>query len=208
MIADIARFKGEIAGYKIEAVRLRSKSRENAIRELRDITFRELELSQSRRALSRTLNSLEIRAPVGGIVYGSTVFGPNAVVRPAEALMYIVPQDQPLIIRANVPAVHADVVHVGQSANLRFSVFDQRATPDIAAIVTLMSADVIQDQRTGADFYRVELAPLEEDMQGLDGKSLLPGMPVEVFLRTYDRTPLSYLTKPLSDYLGRAFRES
>jgi len=206
--SDIARFKGEIASFEIERVRLQNARREAAISELRDIQFRELELAEQRQSLLRRMERLYVRAPVAGIVYGSTVFAENAVVRPAEPLMYVVPQDQPLIVNAQVDAIHVDQVHVGQPATLRFSAFNQRLTPEVTGIVLDVSADVFRDEVTGLSYYRVNLAPLPEELPKLEGHDLLPGMPVEAFLRTDDRTPLSYLTKPLTDYFGRAFRES
>ena len=206
--ADIARFRGEIAGFEIERVRLKNARREAAISELRDIQFRELELGEQRQSLLKRLDRLDIRAPVAGIVYGTAVFAKNAVVQPAEPLMYIIPQDQPLIVNARVEAIHIDQVHVGQAATLRFSAFNQRLTPEVTGTVLDVSADVFQDEVTGMTYYRVDLAPLAEELPKLEDQDLLPGMPVEAYLRTEDRTPLSYLTKPLTDYFGRAFRES
>ena len=101
-----------------------------------------------------------------------------------------------------------DRVHLGQTATLRFSAFNQRLTPEVTGTVTFVSADVLQDEVTGMTYYRVDLVPLEEELPKLENQDLLPGMPVEAYLRTDDRTPLSYLTKPLTDYFGRAFRES
>ena len=174
---------------------------------MRDIQFRELELTERRQSLLKRLQRLDIRAPVAGIVYGSTVFAQNAVVQPAEPLMYVIPQDQPLVVTARVEAIHIDQVHVGQTATLRFSAFNQRLTPEVAGHVLDMSADVFQDDLSGMTYYRVTLAPLAADLPKLEGHTLLPGMPVEAYLKTEDRTPLSYLTKPLTDYFGRAFRE-
>ncbi len=208
LTSDIARFKGEIAGFEIERVRLQNARREAAISELRDIQFRELELAEQRVSLLKRLDRLDIRAPVSGIVYGATVFAQNAVVQPAEPLMYVIPQDQPLIVNARVAAIHIDQVHIGQPATLRFSAFNQRLTPEVTGTVTSVSADVFQDEVTGVTYYRVDLVPLTEELPKLKDQDLLPGMPVEAYLRTDDRTPLSYLTKPLTDYFGRAFRES
>ena len=91
---------------------------------------------------------------------------------------------------------------------LRFSAFNQRVTPEIAGQITGLSADVMQDPQTGAMFYRATIMALEAELAKLDGQEMLPGMPVEAYLRTEDRTPLSYLTKPLTDYFERAMRES
>ena len=206
--SDVARLRGSISELEIESVRLQNARREAAISELRDIQFNQLELAEQRRSLLKRIERLSLRAPMAGIVYGSTVFAQNAVVQPAEPLMYVIPQDLPLLINAQVEAIHIDQVHVGQAATLRFSAFDQRQTPEISGQVITVSADAIRDDVTGVPYYRVDLAPLEEDLPKLNGQVLLPGMPVEAFIRTDDRTPLSYLTKPLTDYFGRAFRES
>ncbi len=208
LTARVAEFKGQIAGDRLERLRRVNERREGAIRELRDIQFRELELAEQRRSLTERLSRLDIRTPVGGIVYGTTVFAEKSVIQPAEPIMYIVPQDQPLIVSARLDAIHIDQVHVGQPATLRFSAFNQRTTPEVEGRVTTVSADVFRDEVTGQPYYRVFVIPLAREIPKLDDQELLPGMPVETFLKTEDRTPLSYLTKPLTDYFGRAFRES
>lgn len=208
LTARVAEYRSEIASTKIERLKRLTTRREKAISELRDIRFRELELTEKRRGLAERLARLDIRAPVSGIVYGSTVFAEGAVIQPAEALMYIVPQDQPLIVSAQVEAIHIDQVHVGQSASLRFPAFNQRITPEVAGQVLTVSADILRDETTGVSFYRVDIMPRAADLTKLGSQPLLPGMPVETFLKTDERTPLSYLTKPLTDYFGRAFRES
>ena len=205
--SDVAQFRGQIAAFEIEVLKLETTRREAAIQELRDIQFRELELQEQRRSLVERLSRLEVRAPVGGIVYGSTIFAQRAVIQPAEPLMYVIPQDQPLIVSARVEAIHIDQVFVGQTATLRFTAFNQRLTPEVIGQVTSISADVFQDEITGLNYYRVDLIPLTEELPKLEDQELLPGMPVETYLRTDDRTPLSYLTKPLTDYFGRALRE-
>ena len=99
-------------------------------------------------------------------------------------------------------------VRAGQTATLRFPAFNQRITPEVAGRVVTVSADVFRDEATGQPYYRVEILPVAAEMAKITDHALLPGMPVEAFLKTDDRTPLSYLTKPLTDYFGRAFRES
>lgn len=206
--SEIARAKGEIASLEIEKLRLANARREEAIVTLQDLTFRELELNEQRLSLRERLSRMDVTSPVSGIVYDTSVFAVQAVVQPAEPLMYVIPQDQPLVVSARVEAIHIDQIHVGQDASLRFTAFNQRLTPEIFGLVTAVSADVFQDEVTGLNFYRVELMPHEEEYAKLEGQELLPGMPVEAYLKTDDRTPLSYLTKPLTDYFGRALRES
>ncbi|NNL34305.1 MAG: HlyD family type I secretion periplasmic adaptor subunit [Silicimonas sp.] len=207
LIAEIAALKGRIAELEIEALGRVGTRREEAIVALRDIGISELELAEQHAQLTERLSRMDVRAPVAGIVYGSLVFAEKAVVLAADPLMYIVPRDQPLIVSARVNAIDIDQVHVGQDATLRFTAFNQRKTPEIAGRVIAVSADVLDDQATGTAYYRVDLLPEAEALSKLDTTTLLPGMPVEAYLKTGERTPISYLTKPLTDYFSRALRE-
>ena len=207
LTSTVAQLRGQIAQFEIEKVRLETARREEAIVTLRDLQYRELEMAEQRLNLKERLSRLDVRAPVSGIVYGSTVNTVRAIIQPAEALMYVIPQDQPLVVSARVDSIHVDQIHVGQDASLRFTAFDQRLTPEIFGAVSDVSADIFQDEVTGLNYYRVELLPKEGELTKLNDQILLPGMPVEAFLKTADRTPLSYLTKPMTDYFGRALRE-
>jgi HlyD family type I secretion membrane fusion protein len=208
LTSDVAQLRGRIAGIEIEKLRLGASRREEAIVTLRDVQFREIELTERRLGLQERLSRLEVRSPVSGVVYGQQVFAVQSVVQAGAPIMYIIPQDRPLLVEARVPSVHVDEISLGQEAVLRFTALDMRRTPEVTGIVTGISADVIVDERTGVNFYEVQLILREEDIAKLDGQVLLPGMPVEAFIRTQDRTPISYLTKPLTDYFSRAFRES
>jgi HlyD family type I secretion membrane fusion protein len=150
---------------------------------------------------------MELRTPVSGVIYGSRVFALQSVISPAEPIMFVIPQDQPLIVSARIESIHIDQVHVGQDAALRFSAFDQRTTPEIFGTVSKLSADVFTDETTGQSYYQAELLPKPEELIKLEGQTLLPGMPVETFIKTAERSPLSYLLKPLMDYFNKAFRE-
>ena len=108
---------------------------------------------------------------------------------------------------SRIESIHIDQVHVGQEVSLRFSAFDQRFTPEIEGNVTRLSADVFTDERTGLSYYEAEMLPRAGELEKLEGQELLPGMPVEAFIKTSERSPLNYLTKPLVDYFNKAFRE-
>ncbi|MBZ0124443.1 MAG: HlyD family type I secretion periplasmic adaptor subunit [Roseovarius sp.] len=206
--ASEAQSRGRITEIEIEIVKLGSRRREEAITTLRDLQYRELELMEERRALIEQMDRLDIRAPVAGVVYDMAVFALRAVVRPAEPLLYVVPQDRPLIINARIEPIHIDKVHVGQAVLLRFPALDQRHTPELTGTVLQVSADAFVDEGTRQSYYRAEISLSEGEQARLPaGVVLIPGMPVEAFLRTADRTPLAYLTKPLTDYFTRAFRE-
>lgn len=205
--ANIAQLKGQIAALRLQEVGLATSRREEAIAALRDLQFRTTELAERRLSLREQLFRLGVRAPVDGTVFGSSVFALQSVIQPAAPLMFIVPQDQPLIVSARVESIHIDQVHLGQAATLRFSALDQRRTPEINGIVSKLSADVVLDEVTGEQSYQVEVIPNAADLPKLQGQELLPGMPVEAFIKTGDRSPLNYLMKPLTDYFVRAFRE-
>ncbi len=206
--ASIAQSQGQITEIEIAILKLDSDLREEAITTLRDLQYRELELAERRLATLERLSRMDVRAPVSGVIYDKQIFAQRAVVRPADPLMYIIPQDIPLIITSRIETIHIDNVRVGQEAVLRFSTFDQRTTPEIFGVVTNVSADVFTDERTGHTYYRAELQPLEGEMEKLGDLVLLPGMPVESFIKTDERTPLNYLLKPLLDYFNKAFRET
>ncbi len=205
--ATIAENRGRIAEIEIERVRLVSELREEAIAELRDLEFREIELRERRRSLLDQIDRLELRAPVAGIVYGSTADTLRGVIRPAEPVMYIVPKDIPLIVRTRVESIHIDQVYIGQHATLRFSAFDMRTTPEVDGHVTALSADVFEDPNTGMRYYRADIQVDPGMQEKLGNKILLPGMPVEAYVTTAERSPLSHFVKPFTDYFNRAFRE-
>ncbi len=209
LTASAAQASERMTEIEIQVLGLTTTRREEAITQLRDLQYTQLELSERRRTLRTQLERLDIRAPVSGIVYGLTVFAPRSVIRPADPVLYIVPQDRPLVIATQVQLNDIDQIHVGQDVTLRFSALDQRRTPELKGKVTLISADAFQDQNAGLSYYRAEVQMNEGEIDRLpEGSTLIPGMPVEAFVRTADRSPMDYLLKPLSDYFAKAFRES
>lgn len=207
LTATRARAESSITETEIEALRLAAARREEASTQLRDIAYRELELAERRRSLTERIGRLDIRAPVSGIVLGLRVTTPQSVIRAADPLLYLIPQDRPLVIAVRVPNVHIDQVFPGQPAKLMFSSFSTRTTPEIMGKVMVVSADTFVDERTQMPYYRAEILPDATELAKLGPVTLLPGMPVEAFIRTEDRSPLSYLLKPFTDYFTRAFRE-
>ena len=199
---------GRITEIEIEISALISQQREKAEVELRDVAALQLELQERESALAERISRLDVRAPASGLVLGLRVTTPKSVLRPADELMFIVPQDRPLLVAARVPVTHIDEVRVGQEVRLVFSSLPSRMTPEIVGRVTLVSADALQDERTGQTFFRAEIAIDPLAIQKLADVDIVPGMPVEAFIRTVDRTPLSYLLKPFVDYFRTAFRET
>ncbi|MDB6452594.1 HlyD family type I secretion periplasmic adaptor subunit [Falsirhodobacter sp. 20TX0035] len=190
----------------LEVLRLQKTRREEAITQLREFGYQELELVERRRALTQKLSRLDIRAPVAGIVLDMATTTPRSVLKAADPALYLVPQDRPLIIMAQVSPIDVDDVRAGQGVQLVFSAFPSRTTPHLEAQVVTVSADALQNQETGQQYYRVEVQPLPQELARLDGLTLVPGMPVETYIRTGEQTPLAYLTQPLMVYFSKAMR--
>lgn len=209
LTAKAAQAAERITEIDLQVLGIASTRREEAITRLRDLQYTQIELAERQRTLTRQLDRLDIRAPVSGVVYGLQVFAPQSVIRPADPVLFLIPQDRPLVIATKVNVRDVDQIYVGQEVTLRFSAFDRRRTPELTGKVTLISADAFQNESSGLSFYRaeVELNPGEIDRLPSD-MTLIPGMPVEAFVRTADRSPLDYLLKPLADYFAKAFRES
>ena len=209
LTASRAEAEGRQTELDIEILRIDTTRREEANTRLRDLQFNEIELSEKRRALITRLERLDIRAPVSGIVYGMAVFTPRSVIRAADPVLYLVPQDRPLIIATQVQPNNIDSVFVGQEVSVRFSAFDQRVTPELFGQVTQVSADAFTDQGSQVSYYRAEIQLNDGEMDRLpDTLTLIPGMPVEAFISTDARSPMAYLLKPLTDYFTKAFRET
>jgi HlyD family secretion protein len=129
------------------------------------------------------------------------------VINASDPIMLVVPEADKLTVEAKVAPKDIDQLLPGQEANLRFSAFNQRTTPEITGTVSRISADITTDETTGESYIEMRVALAENETARLGDLELVPGMPVEVFVKTGDRRVLSYLVKPLSDQITRAFRE-
>jgi HlyD family secretion protein len=190
---DNARLSGERAQYIASRAQAKGK-----------ITETELQIIQ----VDKDMIRIDIRAPQDGMVLQSTVHTVGGVITAGDAIMMIVPQADDLSVEAKVNPQDIDKLQIGQKTLLRLSAFNQRTTPELNGKVTRVSADVTTDQRTGQSYYTIRVSMPAEEVARLGAENkLIPGMPVEAFVQTGDRTMFSYLMKPLSDQLMRAFRE-
>lgn len=206
--SNLAQAEGKATETQLQILQIKSARREDANAQLRDMGDKTLELAERRRALTEQVSRLDIRAPVSGIVLGLTVTTPQSVIRPADPVLYIIPQDRPLIIIAQIPPIHIDEVHVGQEVRVSFAAFSARTTPQLNGKLTTISADAISDQATHQSFYRAEITLDAGELAKLKDNKLVPGMPVQAYIGTGDRTPMAYLLKPFTDYFHMAMREN
>lgn len=121
--------------------------------------------------------------------------------------MLIVPESDNLQVEAKINPRDIDQIQVGQPAMLRFSAFNLRTTPEVNGTITRIAADATADQRTGQTYYNTRIAMTKGEIARLGEVKLIPGMPVEAFVQTGERSVMSYLIKPLQDQFMRAFRE-
>lgn len=207
LISQAAQSKGKIAEIRLQIIQIDQDLSSEVAKELRDIDAKIGEYVERKVTAEDHLRRTDIRAPQAGTVFQSTVHTVGGVITAGEPIMLIVPDADKLEVEAKVRPQDIDQVRIGQSAVLRFSAFDIRTTPEINGTVTRVSADTTTDQRTGQNYYTIRIAlPLDAEQQ-LGNIKLLPGMPVEAFVQTGERTVISYLMKPLHDQFMRAFRE-
>lgn len=203
--AQIASASGRVAETELQAIQIDQDLRSEVTKELRESNEKIAELSQRRIGALDQLNRIDIRAPSDGYVHQLSIHTVGGVIGPGETLMLIVPDDEVLSVAVKVAAQDRDQLHLGQTALLRLSAFNQRTTPEIMGEVSVIGADLVEDPRTGMQYYPVKVRLSESELARLGDNTLAPGMPVESFIQTGQRTLLSYLTKPLGDYLTRAF---
>ncbi len=207
-IASRAQAKGKITETELQIIQIDKDMVSEVSKDLRETNEKIGEFVERKVTAEDQLRRIDIRAPQDGVVLQSTVHTVGGVITAGDAIMMIVPRADDLSVEAKVNPQDIDKLRVGQKTLLRLSAFNQRTTPELNGVVTRVSADTTTDQRTGQSYYtiRVSMPPKEVARLGHEVK-IIPGMPVEAFVQTGDRTMFSYLMKPLSDQLMRSFRE-
>jgi membrane fusion protein, type I secretion system len=206
-IAATAQSRGKIGEIELQIIQIDQDLSSEVARELREVEGKIGEFVERKVAAEDQLKRVEIRAPQDGVVHQLAVHTVGGVVPPGEAIMLVVPEADALSVEAKIWPQDIDQLHVGQPAGLRFSAFNQRTTPEINGVITRISADVSRDEKSGLSYYTARIGIDPKEIGRLGGVRLVPGMPVETFMKTYDRTVLSYFVKPLEDQILRAFRE-
>lgn len=207
LVAAIAQSKGKVSEIELQILQIDQDLRSEVAGELREAQGKIAELTERKVAAEDQLQRIDIKSPQDGIVHQLMAHTIGGVIQASEPVMLIVPVGDDLTVEARVAPQDIDQVTTGQKALLRLSAFNQRTTPELNGVLSTISADLTVDQKTGLGFYTARVRLPKEEVARLKGLSLTPGMPAEVFLPTHERTILSYLVKPLSDQMERAFRE-
>lgn len=207
LIASIASAKGRISEIELQLLQVDQTMRAEVAAELRDVENEQARLIEQEVTALDQLKHIEIKAPIGGTVHQLAIHTVGGVITPAEVLMQIVPQGSALMVEARIAPQDIDQLSLGHAATLRLTAFNRNTTPELNGSVSRVSADLETDQQTGVSFYRAALSIPDEELSRLSGLALVPGMPVETFIRTGDRTVVSYFAKPVHDHLQRTFRQ-
>lgn len=208
LTAQVARAHAQISEINVQILNIDENTRAVAQRDLRSTDAKLSELREKEIAAADKLNRIDIRAPITGMVHELSVHTVGGVVTSAEQLMLIVPEDDSLAILARVQPQDISLVSLGGAARLRLSAFDQKTTPELDGRVVHVPGDISNDPKTGQSYYSVRVEIDEKSRKLMSGLKLIPGMPVEVFLLTGERTPIEYLTKSFVDQVKRTWRES
>jgi HlyD family secretion protein len=208
LVAAIAQTRGKITETELQVLQVDQDMQAEVGRDLADMRAKYFELVERRAAAEDQLKRIEISAPQRGRVHQLAVHTIGGVITAGEPVMQIVPVTDSLVIEANVQPGDIDQLFVGQSASVHFTAFNRRTTPDVFGEVSRISPNVTTDPTTGGSYYTIRISVPPHEIGRLGDVTLIPGMPVETFIETTPRTMLSYLTKPFSDQLQKAFRDT
>ena len=206
-MAARAQTKGKITETELQIIQIDKDLVSEVSKDLRETNDRIGEFVERKVTAEDQLRRVDIRAPQDGMVLQSTVHTVGGVITAGDAIMLIVPQTDSLSVEARVNPQDIDKLVIGQKTLLRLSAFNQRTTPELNGVVSRVSPDTTIDQRTGQSYYTIRISMPASEIARLGDVRLIPGMPVEAFVQTGDRTMLAYLAKPFNDQLMRAFRE-
>jgi HlyD family secretion protein len=207
LVAQIAKAKQTIAENEVNILNLENDTQKEVASDLRDAQKKIHELAEQIEAAEYVLTRIEVRSPEAGVVTDLKFHTPGGVVQPGDRLMYLVPQEDRLIITVQLKPEDINVVHPGLSASVRLLPYKQRRTPQIEGTVTYVSADKLVDKKTNQPYYAARIRLDAEMLAKTPEVELVPGMPVEAMIRTGERTVAFYALSPVLDSFHRAFRE-
>jgi HlyD family secretion protein len=213
LVADIARSRGKIAETELQILQLDQEFRTDVLKELRETQAKVAELQERANAAADELKRTDVRAPQAGIVYQLQVHTIGGVIGKGETIMQVAPRADSLIVEAKVTPQDIDQVEVGAPVRIRIAAGNRRTTPDLDGEVMVVSPDLVREPLATPSgiqnqaYYIARVALSKADIKAIGDLQLVAGMPVEVYIRTQDRTPLDYLLKPLHEQIARTFRE-
>ena len=215
LIADIARARGKISETELQIIQVDQDFRTEVLKDMRETQGKIAELKERVTAAEDQLKRVDLRSPQTGFVHQLSVHTVGGVISNGELIMQIVPRADELVVEAKVAPNDIDQIAPGSTAIVKVMAGNQRTTPEIIGVITRVSADLAREQQPQQQnpaqppptYYTVRITLPAAEVARLQDIRLVPGMPVEAFIQTHERTPLQYLLKPLRDQIARTFRE-
>ncbi|MEZ9523884.1 HlyD family type I secretion periplasmic adaptor subunit [Enterovibrio norvegicus] len=204
---QVSRTRQEISETLLALAQIDTDHRTEVLAALHDTRYRIGDLRDEYFSLTDELKRVVIKAPVSGYIHNLAVHTQGAVVTSGQVIMEIIPKEDNLIVEAQIAPKDIDQIHPGQVSRVRFPSFNQKTTPDLLAELSLISPDLVQQSQEAPPMYMARLKIGTSELEKLNGKSLIPGMPVEVFITTEERSVMSYLMKPIVDQIQHSMRE-
>jgi epimerase transport system membrane fusion protein len=205
--SEIASSEMQIGETRLQILQIQKQFQEEVANKLSEVQAQLYDINQRLTATIDKVNRIQIKAPSAGRVMGLSIHNVGGVITPGRPILDIVPQGEELIIDARVSPMDIDRVHVGLVAEVRFSAFKQALTPKMMGKLTILSADKLTDERTGAPYYSAKIELTPDSYVKLGNMELLPGMPADVLINTGERTVFEYLMQPITNAFARAFIE-
>jgi len=206
-VSDLAATRATVSEKELEKFQVRKRLQEEVAAELRKIQSEVFDYQDRSQATRQTLAQTEIKAPVDGTVVELRVHTAGGVVGPGELLMEVVPDRDDLVVQGRIQPEDLDRLAVGLPTGVKLSAFNQRKTPELEGRLTYVSADAIEDEKTGMVYFVVKAEVSETELKRLGHNQIQPGMLAELYIRTGERTFFDYLMRPLLDSFDKAWRE-
>ncbi len=204
---SIGRSLSQISEIKLRKLQRAQEYQKEVRSQLSDVQREADGLANRLTGLEFDLNNALVKAPVDGTIVGMNIFTNGGVIGPGFRMMDVVPSDDPLIVEGQLPVHLIDKVHPNLKVELIFTAFNQNLTPHIPGIVTNVSADRLVDEKSGVPYYSVKAKVAPEGMKLISNLQIRPGMPVDLFVKTGERTMMNYLLKPILDHLKMSMTE-
>lgn len=206
-ISSIARGQRQVSEYRLRRLQRQQEYQQEVRAQLAEVQKEADGLANRLTGLDYDLGNVLVKSPVDGTVVAMNVFTHGGVIAPGFRMMDIVPSDDPLMVDGQLPVHLIDKVHPNLPVELIFSAFNQNQTPHVPGIVTQVSADRLVDEKSGMPYYNIKAKVAPEGMKLISSLQVRPGMPVELFIKTGERTMMNYLIKPVRDHLKMAMTE-
>ena len=206
-ISNIGRGLRQISEFRMRRLQRQQEYQKEVRTQLSETQKEANSLANRLSGLDYDLGNVQVRSPVDGTVVAMNVFTHGGVIAPGFRMMDIVPSQDALVVDGQLPVHLIDKVHPNLKVELIFSAFNQNLTPHVPGIVTHVSADRLVDEKSGQPYYMVKAKVAPEGVRMIAHLQIRPGMPVDLFVKTGERTMLNYLVKPVTDHLKLAMTE-